>query len=68
MSEKTYAGYTEGDILKSLKMIQDICKKTKDCYQDCPFMNSDQGCNIIEHVPASWSLEDRLPKKWSPFK
>lgn len=67
MFEKNYAGYTEREVAKSLKVIQDICKSSKDCLRNCPFMDSDKGCHITEEGPGNWDLRD-YPKQWTPFK
>lgn len=79
MSEKNYAGYTEEEVAKSLKVIKDICihnKKVCGCNAQCPFSEmqvhdceTKRICNISSYdCPGRWRLNPFPPKIWTPFR
>ncbi len=77
MDEKNYAGYTEEEILKSLKTIRHICDKNRTekqaCSDKCPFLNKyntgfRQRCEISQPFPYQWHLKECPPRTWTPFE
>lgn len=75
MDEKKYGEYTDEEVAKSLKTIQDICSLNKDdcgCSIKCPFLELQDGgarqiCSIIDNRPTDWRLNKFPPKRWVPF-
>jgi hypothetical protein len=53
------------EILKALKVIQNICKSTTRCYQ-CPFGNDDNDCISQNRSPEEWKIGEKV-EVWRAF-
>lgn len=53
------------EIIKALKVIQDVCKSNEDC-ETCPFYsvnNPTKKCSITNELPNDWKIA-RKNEKW----
>lgn len=57
--------YAQEEIIKSLNMIRDICRESKDC-EECPF-RSCGGCNIADDKPEDWMIISETTP-WKAFE
>lgn len=57
--------YTREEVLRSLRIIQDVCRNSSNC-ERCP-LNKDDACGIKSDFPEDWNLPEN-EKPWKAFE